>query len=528
MKTTFDNSKPNIVLMTDYTHPLYIQRTLGVTKIADLLKRNGFEVLVVNHLHVFGIEEILELLGVAVSDKTLYIGINSVFYQSISQPQNLQDADKSWELGGIKYTAKEPGSFLPHGKKFNTTLKETVYAIAPNCKFVLGGPDAADVDANSDYDYLIQGLADLSAVNLARHLAFGDELKNSRRSLYKFTVVTDITAAGYDFVGTQMTYGDHDIVIPGESLPIEIARGCIFNCKFCSYPLNGKKKNDYVKHEDVLYAEFIDNYEKYGTTRYLFADDTFNDSKEKLQAMYRISKKLPFKLEYWTFARLDLLAANKETIDLLFGSGCVASFFGIETLHRAAAAFIGKGGSREKLISAIKTIKNRYGDSVSLAGGFIFGLPREDIDSIKRTGDQLINGETGLDSWFVQPLQLRSAGAAVYNSDIDINYEKYGYEIIGFDEETQSADWKNPYTTFAECKKLGAWVHNESINGERMTIRGLDTFYMSTLGIDLKDSLNQKVKHFNWHNISIKKSNKVLEYKQALSKYLNTALSSTG
>jgi radical SAM superfamily enzyme YgiQ (UPF0313 family) len=28
-------------------------------------------------------------------------------------------------------------------------------------------------------------------------------------------------------------------------LPIEIARGCIFKCKFCSYPLNGKQNLDF-------------------------------------------------------------------------------------------------------------------------------------------------------------------------------------------------------------------------------------------------------------------------------------------
>jgi len=238
----FDKTKHNIILMTDYSHPLFLQRLLGVTKVADSLRNEGFEVLVINHLHIFSIEEIIQILNSAVSDKTLYIGFNSIFYQGVDNAQIIDNAENHWEKGGIKFSPKESGSFLPHGKKYNTVIKQLIRSISPNCKIVLGGPDAEDIDFNSDYDYVVQGLADISAVNLARHLAFGDALNNSRKSVFKFTVIDDPTAKGYDFVGTQMKYHEHDIVLPNETLPIEIGRGCIFQCKFCSFPLNGKKK----------------------------------------------------------------------------------------------------------------------------------------------------------------------------------------------------------------------------------------------------------------------------------------------
>lgn len=271
----------------------------------------------------------------------------------------------------------------------------------------------------------------------------------------------------------------------------------------------------------MLYAELIDNYERFGTTRYVFTDDTFNDSKEKLQAIYDISKKLPFKLEYWAYVRLDLLAADPETINLLYGSGCIANFFGIETFNKQAGSFIGKGGSREKLIATVKKIKNQYGNSVTLHAGFIFGLPYEDVNSIKQTHEQLVNNETGLDVWYCHPLIIRSSKTAIFSSDIDKNYKKYGYRITGFDNELKSLVWENDLTSFDECKMLASQNHQESIKRDLLKVRSNDVLYMSSLGIDPKTVINQSVSTFDWHSVTLKKEKKIQEYKQALYSQLN-------
>ena len=458
---------------------------------------------------------IKKILANTVNENTLFVGINSIFYQLISNAGKI-DSGSSWEQGGVVFDSRDLGAFTPHGKQFNQSIKQLVNDINPKCKFVLGGPDAIDRDWNSDYDYVILGLADLSAVNLAKHLETGVKLEKSRRSLFKFTVIDDAKALDYDFTGTQMYYSNLDVVLPGETLPIEIGRGCIFNCKFCSYPLNGKKKNDYVKCEEVLYSELLTNYEKFGTTRYVFTDDTFNDTKEKLEVVYGISKKLPFKLEYWSTARLDLLTAHPETIELLYGSGCRASYFGIESLNRYSAAAIGKGGNRENLITTIKHIKNLYGDSVALHGSFIFGLPKEDKESLMRTTDQLVSGETYLDSWGAQPLMLRPAAGLAFSSELDRNYEKYGYRIIGYDEDNDYLIWENDQTNFNECRELTNELHRRGTEQGRVSVRGDDSFYISTFGFDLDYSLNKSIRDFNWHSVELKKRDYVKRYKNML------------
>jgi radical SAM superfamily enzyme YgiQ (UPF0313 family) len=514
----FDNTKFNVILMSDYTSPLFMQRGLGVSKVAAELRYNGFEVLVINHLHIFSQDELKKILRDSISDKTLFVGVNSVFYQSIANAQTLGD-EKPWESGGLKYGPKEIGAVLPHSKTHNKEIKDVVRAKNPKCMLVLGGPDAQDKNYISTYDYVILGYADISAINLARHLAYGDKLEKSRKSIFGPIIIDDAKAENYKFTDTPMFWSDNDIVLPRETLPIEISRGCIFQCKFCSFPLNGKKKNDYVKDENILYAEMIDNYSKFGVTRYIFADDTFNDSPDKINMISRLSKRLPFELEYYAFIRLDLLTAHPENIELLFDSGLRAAYFGIETLNEKTGSAIGKGGNRERLIATIQRIKKQYGDSVTLNGSFIFGLPYEPVDDMKRTAQQLVSGETGLDSWSIYPLMLNLPGGS-YPSQLEGSYDKFGYTVTKIDEELNLLVWQNEHTNFYECMELASKTLTDGGMTKSRKASGLEAFYAASLGFDLSYLMNKFIADFDWHSIELKKGERIIEYKNALYKQI--------
>ena len=187
--------------------------------------------------------------------------------------------------------------------------------------------------------------------------------------------------------------------------------------------------------------------------------------------IYEVSKQLPFKLEWWAYIRLDLLRAHPETIDWLFESGLRSALCGIETLHPKAAKIVGKGGDREGLFSLLKQIKSKYGKKVNLHGTFIFGLPEEPFESMQETAEFLLSDENPLDSWAVQPLNIKPANKNYSNdflSDIDRNYSKYGYENLG---EAHSAGkgmytavkyptgqmiWKNKFVSYRQVEEYSA------------------------------------------------------------------------
>lgn len=171
-------------------------------------------------------------------------------------------------------------------------------------------------------------------------------------------------------------------------------------------------------------------------------------------------------------------------------------------MNYETAKFIGKGGDRNTLINTIKQVKQQYGDSVSLHGAFIFGLPKESVESMKKTAEQLNSGKTGLDSWYAGHLRLMSPDGVAYSSDLDRNYAKYGYTVDdGIDPLTHSYIWKNELTNYYQCKDLAEGLHAESVASGIQKMFGIEAFYVAGMGVDLQDILNKPFAKVDWHGI---------------------------
>jgi len=506
-------NKHNIILISDTTDVLTMQKSLGLYKVAYELRTAGFDVAVINHAHIFSFQEICDLLTKLVNDSTLFVGFNNIFYQYINPTTT--------ENGAVHFNEIAPGAMLPHGPEYNTKLKAHIKLLNPDCKLVLGGPTAHDAPYNSYFDYIVSGYADISAVNLAQHLADPSVVLNKKhKSIYGPVVINDSRAEDFDFAASAMRFSKQDAIMPGEVLPLEMARGCIFKCTFCSYPLNGKKKLDFLKSEQSVYEEFVSNYQQFGVTKYLMVDDTFNDSIEKCEMIYNISKRLPFKLEYWAYIRLDLMAAHPETMDWLFDSGLKGCFFGIETFNLDTGKLIGKGGSRNKLSKTLRDIKAKWAD-VMLHGSFIFGLPHESLESMQETVDFLLSDNSPLDSWHLKPLRIKANSdnwTSGFLSDLDIDFAKFGYEKLG--EHNLDMLWANEHTTFEQVKQMVKDAHHHAeVTGKRV-ISSSYAFQLAGLGYELAHVTNKTIKDFDWHSITLRKQQRAEEYKDTLYKYL--------
>lgn len=223
----------------------------------------------------------------------------------------------------------------------------------------------------------------------------------------------------FDFTKSQILYNEGDHILEGEDLPIEVARGCIFKCKFCFYYLNGKKLWDFVKPPELLREEMVRNYTNFGTTGYMFSDDTYNDSPEKIETLLKMYKTLPFDLRFSTYARLDLMIAHQHTQEMLIESGLKSVFFGIETFHPEAGKFIGKGMDPEKVKRGLLEFREKYPD-VLVYVSMIGGLPGETLDDMQQSFEFLTK-EAKVHNVAWSPLFINSG------SDMSLNAEKYGY-----------------------------------------------------------------------------------------------------
>ncbi len=506
--------KPDIILLTDHTDTIFLNKLLGPHKVAHELRRAGYHVVVINHLHVFTFEEICHLLKELVTEKTLYVGINNFWYKDIANAIVAEN-------GHVTFPTIPKGCFLPHGKEKNKPFKNFIKSLNPKCKLVLGGPDAADVEWNKDFDIVQCGYSDTSVIRLASHLKNNTPLEKSYKSIYGFTVITGDTPEEYDISKGTMHYEEHDVILSGECLPLEISRGCIFQCDFCAFPLNGKEKLDFIRHEDQLRKELIENYEKFGVTRYMFVDDTFNDSEYKVKMIHRISKSLPFKFEFWAYSRLDLMANNPEWMDLQLDAGQRGFFFGIESFNKKSSAAVGKGTPKEKLINALHYLKSRGGDDISIHGSFIVGLPYETVESATETFNTLMDPNFPLDSWWFYPYLLENRDLKTNNflSKMAKNYENYGYRVTGkFDNFLL---WENDYMTSQMATDLIEEFRIKGQNVGRRCLQPVAVFWLSGLGFDLEYALNQPIIDIDWYSVTEQKKRRAQEYKDKLFEVLD-------
>jgi len=296
-------------------------------------------------------------------------------------------------------------------------------------------------------DLFIEGYADgllVDYVNslkgLSKKLFFSNYHKN-------VPLISNPMNENFNFRSSSILFTEEDGILENETLPLELARGCIFKCKFCAYPLRGKTKDDisFLKHENNVFDELVYNYEKFKTTNYIFVDDTFNDSITKLELLHRLFEKLPFKINFAAYIRPDLLNAYPETIDMLKEMGIKGAFFGVESLHDNARKSILKGFSTDRLLNIIDTVNKKWND-VAITSSFIYGLPGDTPETIKSWTNDIIFNSKLFDRHDLIFQSLYILGkSATYKSDFDEDMEKYNYRLV-----EGKRGWVNDVTSFSE------------------------------------------------------------------------------
>jgi len=473
------------VFFTDNTHPLQISIGLGPYKVASVLRKNGYKTLVLNHLSWFSLEELKDVIDQSVSDETLVIGFSTTFMQTVET-----NAEGKRTYGPMIGT----DLFFPQGKDFENEIISYVKAINPNVKVIVGGVKTDYSTKNKNIDYAFLGYSETSIMDLMSHLTTGSEIPHSTVNEHGITIIDDRTAPRYKFTEDMMIWEKTDIV-NHKVLPIEIGRGCIFQCKFCSFPLNGKKSVDYNKNVDVVYDELMDAYTRFGITHFMIVDDTFNDHINKLKNLESVIQRLPFKPMFWCYARLDLLCTNPGMIDVMYNIGVRGMLFGIETLDQNTGRIIGKGYDRQKQINMIRYIRETYPD-MSMNGNFIAGLPHESLDSIKLTMQQLSDGEIPLNSYMIKELWIMEESFSAFNSDLNLNYYKYGYEIT--ENISGILIWKNEYTDMKSISVLAEQCLDAGREKDHFYVPAHDSFELVNLGYDFYEASQTLFKHFNW------------------------------
>lgn len=444
----------DVIILTDTAEYPVWTRGAGAHRLANHLRINNYTCLVIDFSSALTFDIWSEICKLSIDNNTKMLGFSTTWwpYRSVKDKQavvNLNDFGKDTEKK--EYTYHQHGltqaavegkleMWINEAKKYNSKIKT-----------VVGGPKI-DFYRDIPADHFISGFGETQIIDLL----------NEPKRLWPRIINHDKTAGhpSFNFKCSQTLYTDYDFIKSEEVLAIEFTRGCKFKCAFCSYPLIGRKNvvEESLKNPEAIYNELMNNYQRWGITKYWVADDTFNDSTEKLEVILKVIQRLPFTPQFRAYTRLDVMFNNFEQVHLLKEIGLVNTWIGVDSIHPVASRIIGKGMNPEKKKDLIYRIGDVWKDQVNIKVGYIVGLPGEDSSFVRETVDWFLKPDNPVNQLNLNPLRINPPLEALANtsrSDIDLNHEKYGYKIPNLSKFWEwTKDDGTDLTTFNQTAQL--------------------------------------------------------------------------
>lgn len=422
----------------------FFSRYIGPYKLAHWLRKHGYACQVIDFIPDLTEEQLDLALRKFLTKDTLVLGISTTFLYGLTR--------YLWKNG-------RTGMFPEHLVQILLRIK-TEY---PGLKIVLGGygsdrawmagiPDAAIMSYTTATEDIFLEYVEHLRTGSPRPLGrletsfIGQAEANRPRLVYD-----QARDKKYNIEQDDFRFVREDIILPGEPLPLDVSRGCIFACRFCQYPHLGKKKLDYVRGMEYIRDELIYNHENFGTTHYMMLDDTFNDTEWKIKNFHDMVSALPFNIDYTAYLRADLIDRFPDTAHMLKDSGLWGAFHGLESLHPYASKLVGKAWSGTRAREYIPRLYHDiWSGQVPQQLSFIIGLPRETKDDIKDTIRWYEENKLYLINF--KALNINGNNNQRSNrsilSEFDRDPEKYGFKFQEIPADPESRDQTTPRSTW--------------------------------------------------------------------------------
>jgi hypothetical protein len=480
---------------TEETNPR-MSRSLGPYRVASSLIKEGYTVKVIDYIQYLSEEEILKAISHCLTPKTLWVGYSSSFFFNRETLET--KLQKMYQTNSVDKIHK---------------IYDYVKANS-SAKIVYGGSWAIKNHVDSKVDYYVAGYADTSVVDLTNFLSGKKPILDHSQELEIGSILIDSGKYDEPTMDSINTFWHHDNfdLLPGEGIPLEFARGCIFKCKFCAYPLLGKKKGTYIRDMHQVRDELIELWETRGTESFYITDDTFNDDNDKMEEFHKLFTSLPFKPKFSAFLRLDLIDRFPHQADLLTEAGLVGAFFGVETLNHKSAKCIGKGLHPERVKKRLSMLRTKWKGKVNMSMGLIFGLPYDDDHYFNEVYEYITSPEYPVQTTSFNPLIMvdKRKGINLYSSEFTMNPEIYGYS---FDEQ----GWvhKEQNLSFTKCQEIAKYFNDIKCNEDY--VADFNVIQYLNLGIKLEDIMNLNYNQLDVkYNIPELNNQKLTMYKQMI------------
>ena len=266
----------------------------------------------------------------------------------------------------------------------------------PHCAVVFGGPHPTHLPrqtlANDNVDIVVAGEGEMTMIELADALSRQRPLAGIRGVYFKNPRGEVV------FAGDRPLISDLDTVpLPAyeilnidryrstftrtfsmkRSATIITARGCCYQCAFCSRTLGNSIR--YRSPGNVVdEMQFL--IDKYGMGEFTFVDDTFSIDKERALAICELIIQRRLGIIWNCNCRADTV--SPELLKAFRKSGCRGIFIGAESASQEMLDSMHKNITVEQVRSAVSLAKGIVGH---VNCSFIFGMPHDTPERAKKT-----------------------------------------------------------------------------------------------------------------------------------------------
>jgi len=383
---------------------LHVGRLPGAYRIAHILREHNWDVEVLDYFYFWAEPELQTFISSRVTADTKFIGLSFLF------------------LG-----------WSPQLESICTWIKQKY----PNIQIVSGSASNLKPSSSTNYnsdtkliDYHVQGFGENALILLLQYL-YNNGVKPKFLLGRDKIIPANTFYPAYPMPDLAIIYEDRDYILEDEWLGIEFSRGCKFSCAFCDFPIIGVKA-DHTRSAESFLNQTRDAYNRFGVKNYTVADETFNDSTEKIIKYADAVEQLDFIPTFSGFIRADLVIARPNEREELLRMNFLGQYYGIETFNHASGKAVGKGMDPDRLKQGLLDLKkyylteNRkvYRATISL----ILGLPHETLDTLESTRQWLV------DNWQDQAFNHYVLGIPTGELDVksklSSEYSKFKYSDL--------------------------------------------------------------------------------------------------
>lgn len=157
------------------------------------------------------------------------------------------------------------------------------------------------------------------------------------------------------------------------------SRGCPFQCAFCSVaPIWGRRP--FLRSADNIVAEMVNLREQVGAELFLFQDEYFVSSSERVQELCRAITVAGLDVKWKAFGRVD--QTDVATMEAMAAAGCVEIRYGVESGSEEVLSRVTKGFTPQQ---AFEVLSAAVGIFPGVDAFYMWGFPFESMDEFNAT-----------------------------------------------------------------------------------------------------------------------------------------------